>query len=129
MAVRFRKTLEDLLDNLKQGGYRDDTIETVEGGAGRHVDVVLKNGVTVSWDRETRRIWAEGPRRARSEVESYLACLYEGEPWRRRWTCLKRRWKADKRAVRFNVFLQWLRARSQVMAAIRFATGARETRS
>lgn len=127
MAVRFRKTLDDLLADLKQGGYRDEFVRNVEGGAGRNVDVVLKNGVTISWDLQTRRIWAEGPGDVRHEVESYLACLYASNPWRRRWTCVKRRWKADKRAAKFSLSLRWLRACSHVLSAVRLAGGARDT--
>lgn len=85
MAVKFRKDLQTLVDDVLRAGYTIQSVEQTADARGRDVEVRLSNGVTINWDPQSRSIWAEGPQRLSQKTESYLRRIYEGGRFSRMW--------------------------------------------
>lgn len=88
MAVKFRKDLPRLIRDLQACGYPVLRVEQIPGAQARTTDVILPNGLMVSWDAVTGRVWAEGPQPTREKLDRILRRLYHPSGWVR--ACTRR---------------------------------------
>lgn len=78
MNITFTKDKATLTRDLERVGYQIERVAGFPEVPGRQIDVVLTNGVIVSWDRSEEMIWVQGPEAQRERVESCLSVLYDG---------------------------------------------------
>lgn len=83
MAVTFRKGPKTLLNDLQKRGYKVASVQNAAGNPARSIQIYLKNGLVINWDRDSRSVWAEGPWPQAQKAEAYLKKIYEGN-WLRR---------------------------------------------
>jgi len=63
-------------------------VEQIPGAQARTTDVILTQGLMVSWDAVTGRLWAEGPQPEREKLDRILRRLYHPSWWVR--ACTRR---------------------------------------
>jgi hypothetical protein len=78
MAVTFRKGPKTLLRDLQKRGYEIASVHNADGNSARSIQIFLKEGVIINWDRDSRSVWAEGPWPQSHKAEAYLKRIYEG---------------------------------------------------
>jgi hypothetical protein len=73
MSISFNRGPSILIHEIKRAGYRIIDITSDISDPSRSVQIWLKNGVVVNWDRESHRVWANGPERLSEKIEAYIA--------------------------------------------------------
>jgi hypothetical protein len=73
MSVTFHRSPRTLVEEIKRAGYHIVEITSDIGDPARSLQVALKNGVVVNWDRDSRSVWAHGPQPLSDKVEAYIA--------------------------------------------------------
>jgi hypothetical protein len=83
MAITFNADVNSLVSDLVQLSCPVEHVRTLRGAPGRNVDVTLRNGVVISWDRFSRSIWVSGPYPHARRLERLLSLYYAGpKPFR-----------------------------------------------
>ncbi len=78
MAVTFRRGPNTLVKELKRRGFRVESVYSMDGAPDRTLQVCLKGGVIVNWDRDSQSVWVDGPWEKSRKVEAYLQKRAEG---------------------------------------------------
>jgi hypothetical protein len=73
MAITFRRGPRTLVNEINRAGYRIVEITSDIGDLSRCVQISLKNGALVNWDRDSHSVWANGPQPLSEKIEAYLA--------------------------------------------------------
>ncbi len=72
MAITFRKGPTTLVKELERAGYRIADVLSDAGDPRRSLQILLKNGAVVNWDRDSHSVWAEGPAPVARRLESVV---------------------------------------------------------
>ena len=72
MAVTFRRGPKSLVRELQRRGFRVESVYSMDGAPDRSLQICLRNGVVVNWDRDSQSVWADGPWEKSRKVEAYL---------------------------------------------------------
>ena len=78
MAVTFRRGPNTLVKELQRRGFRVESVYSMDGAPDRSLQICLRNGVIVNWDRDSQSVWADGPWEKSRKVEAYLQKRAEG---------------------------------------------------
>lgn len=73
MAIDFRAGPRALVDGLERAGYKVSTVLSDAGDPRKSLQIVLRNGIVVNWDRDSQSVWAEGSVAGWERVEAAIA--------------------------------------------------------
>jgi len=73
MAISFHRGPRKLVEEIKHAGFRVVGVTSDIGDPSRCLQIALKNGVVVNWDRESYSVWTQGPQPLSEKVEASLA--------------------------------------------------------
>ena len=76
MSISFHSGPRKLVDEIKRAGFRVVGITSDIGDPSRCLQITLKNGVVVNWDRESYCVWTQGPQPLSEKVEASLAARH-----------------------------------------------------
>lgn len=72
MAIDFHHGPRALVEGLERAGYKVTNVLSDAGDPRKSLQIILRNGITVNWDRDSQSVWAEGDRPRSQKVESAI---------------------------------------------------------